>query len=139
MRKLCLIYYLYPHRIWQTKSEKSILKNETTDLLRGWGGVHSTKPADIQTLRCILWPLSLEAQSKVTDQSLEFYVLLFLCTSFFCFLASLALCCCTWDFTSWSDGRCSVAVLGLLTEVASLVADHRLQSAAFSNCGMSAQ
>ena len=43
------------------------------------------KPADIQTLRCILWPLSLEAQSKVTDQSLEFYVLLFLCTSFFVF------------------------------------------------------
>ena len=43
------------------------------------------------------------------------------------FLAVLGLRCCTWDFSSCGErGLHLVAVCGLLIEVASLVAEHRL-------------
>ena len=45
------------------------------------------------------------------------------------FLAALGLCCCTQAFSSCGEqGLLFVAVRGLLTAVASLVADHRLQA-----------
>ena len=47
------------------------------------------------------------------------------------FLAALGLRCCTWAFSSCVDG--------LLTEVASLVAEHGLQVYSLSSCGTRAQ
>ena len=42
-------------------------------------------------------------------------------------MAALGLCCCTWAFSSCSEGGLLfVAVCGLLIAVASLVAEHRL-------------
>ena len=46
---------------------------------------------------------------------------------FYIFLAVLGLCCCTWAFSSCGKrGLLFVAVCGLLTAVASLVAEHGL-------------
>ena len=43
------------------------------------------------------------------------------------FLAALGLCCCAWTFSSCGErGLLFVAVRGLLTAVASLVAEHEL-------------
>ena len=57
---------------------------------------------------------------------------------FYLFLAVLGLCCCTWAFSSCGEqGLLFVAAHGLLTVVASLVAEHGLQ--ARSSCGTWAQ
>ena len=56
------------------------------------------------------------------------------------FLTALGLCCCVQAFSSCGKwGLLFLAVHGLLTAVASLVAEHGLQSAGFSSCGTWAQ
>ena len=55
-------------------------------------------------------------------------------------MAALGLCCCAWAFCSCSERRLLfVAVHRLLIAVASLVAEHRLQTRRLSNCGSRAQ
>ena len=57
---------------------------------------------------------------------LIFFISLFY---FYLFLAVLGLCCRAWAFSSWGEwGLLFVLVCGLLTAVASLVAEHRLQA-----------
>ena len=56
------------------------------------------------------------------------------------FLTALGLHCCAKALSGCSEGGCSlVSALGLLIAVASLVAEHGVQSAGFSNCGTPAQ
>ena len=109
-----------------------ILKNGTTDL-SGEGEVHSMQLADIQTLRCRVFMALIFGSTKQNDQPLEFYILLFL------FFGCAGFCCCTWDFSSWTDGRSSVAVLGLLIKVASLVwsTGSRVWLSVIAACGLS--
>ena len=48
----------------------------------------------------------------------------------------LGVCCCTWAFSSCGErGLLFVAVHGLFTAVASLVAEHGSRHAGFSSCG----
>ena len=55
------------------------------------------------------------------------FLFLFLINFTFYFLAALGLCCCTWAFSSCGEwGLLFVAVHGLLTAMASLVAEHAL-------------
>ena len=61
-------------------------------------------------------------------QSYIYFLIYFLIYPFiYLFLAALALCCCTWAFSSCSDlGLLFVAVHGLLIAVDSVVAEHGL-------------
>ena len=52
---------------------------------------------------------------------------LFICLFIYLFLAALGHRCCAWAFSSCSEqGLLFIAVRGLLIEVASLVAEHKL-------------
>ena len=51
------------------------------------------------------------------------------------FLAALGLCCCTQVFSSWDKDGLQVAVLRLLTVVASLVWNTDARCSGFDGCG----
>ena len=65
---------------------------------------------------------------------------LFIYLFLYLFLAVLGLCCCAQVFSSCGKwGPLFIAVRGPLTIMASLVAEHRLQTRRLSNCGSRAQ
>ena len=97
----------------------------------------------------VIWvvlPCSQKQQKKLLDEisfsfffskeSLPFFFLIFIYLFIYLFMAVLGLCFCARAFSSCGKwGPLFIAVRGPLIIVASLVAEHRLQTPRLSNCG----
>ena len=73
--------------------------------------------------------LAIQICQRAAIQCFLFFLYKFICFIYLLFLAALGLRCCAWAFSSCGKrGLLFFAVHGLLTAVASLVAEHGLQA-----------
>ena len=109
---------------------------------RPYGGFSRCFTWQIQILRHLLFYATQVAPRKQTNRykrQLFFFVCLFV-LNFYLFMAVLGLRFCARAFSSCGmRGPLFIAVRGPLTVVASLVAEHRLQTRRLSSCGARAQ